>query len=77
MVVDLAISGLYALAWLVLGWSAALKSTLLNFTANPWLLVLGFGAVFGGVYTLLNLPLSYQVSSCRTAMISHKLSKDG
>lgn len=59
MLVDLALGGLYVLAWLALGWSGALKSALLRFTANEWLLVAGYGLVFGGVYTLLNLPLGY------------------
>jgi STE24 endopeptidase len=59
MVVDLALGGFYALAWLVFGWAESLKSALLAYTTNPWLLVLGFGAVFGGIYALLNLPLSY------------------
>jgi STE24 endopeptidase len=47
------------LAWLILGWAAALKSALLNITTNDWLLVAGFGAIFGGVYYLINLSLSY------------------
>ena len=56
---DLAISGVFALAWLVFGWSSALKSALENISANPWLLVLLYAGVFGGIYFLVNLPLSY------------------
>jgi len=59
MLVDLAISGIFALAWLLLGWSAGLKQALLNWTANEWVLVAGYGVIFGGIYALINLPLSY------------------
>jgi STE24 endopeptidase len=59
MLVDLVIGALYALAWLAFGWSTELEETLLNYTDNDWLLVAGFGLVFGGIYYLINLPLSY------------------
>lgn len=59
MVVDLALTGLYALAWLVLGWSAALRGWLEGLTTNPWLLVPLYAAIFGGIYFLIDLPLSY------------------
>lgn len=59
MVVDLALGAVYALAWLFLGWSQALKTAVLRLTSNDWLLVAGFGAVFGIVYALIDLPLSY------------------
>lgn len=59
MVVDLLIGGMYTVAWLVLGWSAALKAALVGITTNEWLLVALFGAVFGGIYYLINLPLGY------------------
>jgi STE24 endopeptidase len=59
MLVDLVIGALYALAWLVFGWSTELKEALLNYTDSEWLLVAGFGLVFGGIYYLINLPLSY------------------
>ena len=59
MLVELTIAGLYTLSWLLFGWSKILKDFLLNFTANDWLLVLGFALVFGGIYYLLTLPLSY------------------
>ncbi len=59
MLVDLVIGALYALAWLVFGWSTELKETLLNYTDSEWLLVAGFGLFFGGIYYLINLPLSY------------------
>ena len=59
MLVDLAIGAVYILAWLALGWSQALKGTLLQWTSNEWLLVAGFAAVFGLGFLLINLPLSY------------------
>jgi STE24 endopeptidase len=57
--VDTVFSSLYALAWLFLGWAIALRDWLLNFTTNPWLLVALFVAIFGGIYSLINLPLGY------------------
>ena len=64
--VDVLIGGAYTLAWLVLGSSAVLKATLLALTTDNWslttvhwLLVVLFGAVFGGIYYLISLPLSY------------------
>lgn len=59
MLVDLVIGAVYALAWLIFGWSTELKEALLNYTDSEWLLVAGFGLVFGGIYYLINLPLSY------------------
>lgn len=59
MLLNLAISGLYVLIWLLSGWSIALRDSLLEFTTNDWLLVAGFLLVFGGIYFLIDLPLSY------------------
>ena len=59
MVVDLTLGGAYAIAWLIFGWSADLKAWLANFSSNAWLLVALFAIVFGGIYLLANLPLSY------------------
>ena len=61
LVVDVALGGLYAVAWLALGWAAWLKGALQGPIAgnNEWLMVAGFGAVFGGAYYVLNLPLGY------------------
>ena len=58
MLVDLGIGGIYVVAWLVFGWSAALKNLLLTWTQNEWLLVAGYAAVFGLGYLILSLPLS-------------------
>jgi len=57
--VDTVSSAVYAIAWLSLGWAGALRSWLMTFTTNPWLLVALFVAIFGGIYSLLNLPLGY------------------
>jgi STE24 endopeptidase len=57
--VDTLLTGLYALLWLVTGWSVALRSWLQAFSSNPWFLVAAYAAVFGGILFLLSLPLSY------------------
>ena len=57
--VEIALSALYATAWLLLGWSTWLKTVLAGLTTNVWLLVGGFGLVFGAAYCVLELPLSY------------------
>ncbi len=59
MVVDLLVGALYLVAWLALGWSAALEQALAARTDLPWLQVAGYALVFGGLYLLLSLPLSY------------------
>jgi STE24 endopeptidase len=59
MLLDLAFGGVYICAWLVFGWSADLRDWLHTYTSNPWLLLTAFAAVIGGIYFLLNLPLSY------------------
>jgi len=56
---DTLFSAIYAIAWLLLGWAMQLKDWLMSYTTNEWLLVPGFLAIFGGLYFLLDLPLSY------------------
>jgi STE24 endopeptidase len=58
-VVDLAVGAVYVLSWLALGWSKALKQSLLGFTQDELLLVALFGLAFGGIYSLINLPLGF------------------
>lgn len=58
MVLDLLIGFIYCLAWLVFGWSVQLRTYLTGFTSNEWLLVAGFALVFGGIFLIINLPLS-------------------
>jgi len=57
--VDALFSAFYLLAWLLLGWAQSLAAWLTTMTSNQWLLVLGFVAVMGGIFYLLDLPLSY------------------
>jgi STE24 endopeptidase len=59
MLVELGLGGAYILAWLIFGWSAALRNWLSGFTSSPWLLVAGFAFIFGGFALLLDMPLSY------------------
>ncbi len=56
---DITLGGLYTLAWLLFGWSVSLRSWLTGFTTNQWLLVPFFLFVFGGIYFVIDLPLSY------------------
>ena len=57
MFLDLAVSGLFTLAWL--GWAGPLKHWLTTVTTNEWLLVLLFGGMFFLSLQLLELPLGY------------------
>ncbi len=58
-VFDQAISLLYALFWLILGWSTGLRAWLNGYIENNCLLVAAFAAIYGGIYFIFNLPLSY------------------
>ncbi len=57
--VDQGITLLYALLWLLTGWSTALRTWLGGLINSDWFIVAGFAAVFGGIYYLINLPMSY------------------
>ncbi len=57
MLVELILGAFYIIAWMVFGWSVDLRNFLLSHTHNPWIVVLGFAAVFGGIYVLISLPL--------------------
>jgi STE24 endopeptidase len=52
-------SAVYLAAWLFFGWAKSLAGWLGTYTTNPWLLVLGFIVIFGGIASLLELPLGY------------------
>ena len=60
--VDTIFSAVYAFAWLFLGWAVSLREWLTDnwspFT-NPWFLVPVFVTIFGGIYAIVNFPLSY------------------
>ncbi len=57
--VDTIFSAVYALLWLFLGWATSLRDWLSSFTDNQWILVALFVAIFGGIYSIINLPLGY------------------
>ncbi len=60
--VGLLIGTAYMIAWLVFGWSTALREWLTSqfaFLASPWLLVPAFLIVFGGIYFIIDLPFGY------------------
>ena len=57
--VDTLFSAIYALAWLFLGWSSSLRTWLMTIITNELLLIALYIIIFGGVYAIINLPLSY------------------
>lgn len=59
MLLDLLLGTSLLLAWLLLGWSTLLRDWIFSWTQNPWLAILVFGGLFGGAFTILDLPLSY------------------
>ena len=59
MLLDLGVGAVYLLAWLLSGGSLALRRVMQSWTSSPWLLVAGFAIIFGGIYLLIDLPLSY------------------
>lgn len=59
MLIDLLLGLGLLIAWLAAGWSTDLRDWIMSWTTNPWLAVAAFGAIFGGVFTIIDLPLSY------------------
>ena len=59
MIMDLALGTVLLFAWILTGWSAMLRDWIFSWTQNPWLAVLAFGGIFGGVFTILDLPISF------------------
>jgi STE24 endopeptidase len=59
MLLDLGLGAVYALAWLLGGASVWLRDLILGLTQNQFLVVALYVAVFGGIYALLDAPLSY------------------
>ncbi|HTP10267.1 MAG TPA: M48 family metallopeptidase [Anaerolineae bacterium] len=57
--VDLAIGGVYVLAWLIFGWSIAVKNALSAIATSDWFLVAGVSFVFVAILYVIDLPLSY------------------
>lgn len=56
---DVIFDAVYALVWLALGLAIGLRAWLAGLSANEWLLVAAFALIFGGIFFVLNLPLSY------------------
>lgn len=59
MLLDLLLGFMLLLAWITLGWSTWLRDWIFSWTNLPWVAVLAFGLIFGLVFTLLDLPLSF------------------
>ena len=57
--VSTSLSVIYALVWLFFGWTTSFRDWLMTISPNPWFLVAGFAAGFGGIYALITLPLEY------------------
>jgi STE24 endopeptidase len=57
--VDLAIGGVYVIAWLIFGWSIAVKNALSAISTSDWFLVAGVAFVFAAGIYVIDLPLSY------------------
>ena len=57
--VDTLLNAAYAIVWLVFGWSISLREWLTTITTNEWLLVALYVAIFGGIFSVFNLPLGY------------------
>ncbi|MFN8399126.1 MAG: M48 family metallopeptidase [Anaerolineales bacterium] len=65
--VDTLLNAIYAIAWLAFGWSIALREWLTTLvtgnwsltTGSDWLIIALYVAVFGGVFSLVTLPLGY------------------
>ena len=56
---DLAIGGVYVIAWLIFGWSIAVKNTLAAISTSDWFLVAGISFVFVAILYVIDLPLAY------------------
>jgi len=57
--VDLAIGGVYVIAWLIFGWSIAVRNALAAVSTADWFLVAGVAFVFAAGIYVIDLPLSY------------------
>ncbi|MFN8597280.1 MAG: M48 family metallopeptidase [Anaerolineae bacterium] len=57
--VDLAIGGIYVIAWLIFGWSITVKTALAAISTADWFVVAGLALVFAALLYVIDLPLSY------------------
>jgi len=58
-IIEMGLSLAYAVAWLAFGWENGLLDWLRQVSASPWLQVALFAAIFGGIYSLVTLPLDF------------------
>ncbi len=56
---DTVLSAIFLLAWILFGWSIALREWIASFADDDWLLVAIFVIVFGGIFSFVTLPLGY------------------
>ena len=59
MMVDLGLGVGLLFIWLLTGWSTQLRDWIIGWTDNPLITVLVYGGIFGLIFTLLDLPLSF------------------
>ena len=57
--VDLALGGVYVIAWLIFGWSIAVRNAVAAISTADWFLVAGVAFVFAAGIYVIDLPLSY------------------
>jgi STE24 endopeptidase len=62
LLADMLLGLLLLVLWLGLGWSASLRDWIQVWTDNPWLAVAVFGGIFGGIFYVIDLPLSFYTS---------------
>ena len=58
-ILGMLLGGLYAVLWLLFGWSVDLRNAMLNITHSPLLLVAGFAAIFGAIIFFIDLPMDF------------------
>jgi len=49
----------YLFVWLYFGWAVGLREWLMGFISNEWILVPGFAILFGGIFSIISIPLGY------------------
>jgi STE24 endopeptidase len=60
--INTGVSGAYVAAWLAFGWGISLRERLVSAWgpfSDPWLLIPAFAIVLGGLFMVIDLPLSY------------------
>ena len=53
------LGGAYALTWIFSDWAINLRDWLSTISSHPWFTVAGFITIFGGMYAIATLPLTY------------------